>query len=152
MCLLQHSDELTAAQAEVRPRVERRMTTAVVTGHVSITAEDDGGICLMQRTNLGWQMSHPYWALLEAKRAFSHVVFDDNKGAYYPQSQTGTLPQYLGEAIITWKGNQALLPHGYAHTHNKLDALPTGVRLADASQCLSRCSHKHVCAIQYILI
>ncbi|KAK0639582.1 hypothetical protein B0T16DRAFT_246005 [Cercophora newfieldiana] len=111
VCLLQHPDGLTA-QVEVRPRVERRMTIAVVTGHVSITAEDDGGICLMRRTDLGWQMSHPYWALLEAKRAFDRVDFDGNKGAYVPTVSDSNLAQYLGEAIITWKGNQSLLPHG----------------------------------------
>ncbi|KAK3373665.1 hypothetical protein B0T24DRAFT_666868 [Lasiosphaeria ovina] len=41
----------------------------------SIAAEDDGGIRPIQRT-LGWQMSRPYWAFLEAKRAFSHVDLD----------------------------------------------------------------------------
>jgi hypothetical protein len=103
--------------AEGNFRVKHR---AVVAGHVSITTEDDGGICLMQRTNLGWQISHPYWALLGAKRAFSHVDFDDNKGAYVPTVSDGNLAQYLGEAIITWKGNQELLLHGYVHTHNKI--------------------------------
>ncbi|KAK3364190.1 hypothetical protein B0T25DRAFT_598066 [Lasiosphaeria hispida] len=110
VCLLQHREGQTA-EIEVRPRVERRMTTAIVAGRVSITAEDDGGICLMRRTGPGWQMRHPYWALLEAKRAFTHVEFDKRTDDFRPTVSDGNLAQYLGEAIITWKANPELLPH-----------------------------------------
>lgn len=108
LCLLQHSAGL-AAEAEVRPRVERRTTKTHVAGKVPITAEDDGGICRMRRLGPGWKMNHPYLALLEAKRAFKHIDFDQRTGKYIPTISNENLAQYLGEAVITWKGNQEFL-------------------------------------------
>jgi len=108
LCLLQHAEN-PIADTEVRPRVERMTTNAKVAGGVPITAEDDGGICRMQRLKHGWGMEHPYLALLEAKRAFKYIHFDDKSGKYSPIVSNEHLAQYLGEAVITWKGNPNLL-------------------------------------------
>lgn len=110
LCLSQHSAGLT--DTEVRPRVERRTTNAHIAGDVHISAEDDGGICQMRRRGLGWEMRHPYLALLEAKRAFKHIHFDEKTGSYTPAVSNENLAQYLGEAVITWKENPKLLQHG----------------------------------------
>ncbi|KAK1828092.1 hypothetical protein QBC39DRAFT_360092 [Podospora conica] len=111
VCLLQHRQG-RPAEVEVRPRMERQRATAMVAGRVSIAAEDDGGICLMRRTGPGWQMRHPYWALIEAKRAFASTDTDgDPTDHFRPTISDGNLAQYLGEAIITWKANPELLPH-----------------------------------------
>ncbi|KAK7211117.1 hypothetical protein V2G26_018295 [Clonostachys chloroleuca] len=48
-CLLQRSDE-----TEVRVRVERRRAEMYVNGIDQAVAEDDGGICRMERQALGW--------------------------------------------------------------------------------------------------
>ncbi|KAF5000394.1 hypothetical protein FDECE_11214 [Fusarium decemcellulare] len=108
LCLLQHSaDEM--ASAEVRPRIERRTTNTRVAGELVVTAEDDGGICRMRRLKHGWGMDHPYLALLEAKRAFKYIHFDEKTERYNPIVSNENLAQYLGEAVITWKENQKLL-------------------------------------------
>ncbi|KAK3933709.1 hypothetical protein QBC46DRAFT_368627 [Diplogelasinospora grovesii] len=91
------------ANAEVRLRVERRTINVYIAGDVPVTAEDDGGICRVYRRGLGWEMYHLYLALLEVKRAFRYIHFDEKTGNY--------VPIYLGEAVITWKGNQELLRH-----------------------------------------
>lgn len=111
LCLSQHSASLIT-ESEVRPRVERRMTKAYIAGGVSITAEDDGGICRMRRQGLGWEMQNPYLALLEAKKAFRHLHFNEKTGKDIPVVSNENLAQCLGEAIIAWKGNQKLLQHG----------------------------------------
>lgn len=111
LCLLQHSGGLIA-DSEVRPRVERRTTKAYIAGDVSIIAEDDGGICQMRRRGLGWEMQHPYLALLEAKKAFRHIHFDEKTGKDVPVVSNENLAQCFGEALIAWKGNQKLLRHG----------------------------------------
>ncbi|RSL57388.1 hypothetical protein CEP54_008328 [Fusarium duplospermum] len=110
LCLLQHSADETA-NAEVRPRIERRMTNTRVAGEILVTAEDDGGICRMRRLKHGWGMEHPYLALLEAKRAFKDIHFDERTESYHPIVSNENLAQYLGEAVITWKENQKLLHH-----------------------------------------
>lgn len=104
ICLLQHPESL-AAEAEVRPRVERRTTHAYVAGDVLLTAENDGGICRMRRVGFGWETSNPYLAVFEAKRAFK-IHCDEKIGSYIPAVLNENLAQYLGEAEITWKGNQ----------------------------------------------
>ncbi|KAI1347808.1 hypothetical protein F5Y01DRAFT_232482 [Xylaria sp. FL0043] len=115
LCLLQHftgndTDTDMGTDIEVRPRVERKMTTTRIAG-ASISAEDDGGLCQMRRDAHGWKMLHPYLALLEAKKAFKQY-FEDKAGRYMPIVSNQTLAQYLGEAVITWKGNKELLQRG----------------------------------------
>lgn len=107
LCLLQQSKN-----TEVRPRIERRMTSTQVAGRFSITAEDDGGICEMKRQKHGWDMGHPYLALLEAKKIFKVIRFDDKREAYNPIVSNEVLAQYLGEAVVAWKSNLKLLRHG----------------------------------------
>lgn len=107
ICLIQDS----SGYLEVRPRVERRITEASVAGGVLIAAEDDGGICRMRRLAHGWREEHPSLALLEAKRSFRDVRFDERTNECIPIVSDETLAQYLGEAVITWKGRQDLLKH-----------------------------------------
>ncbi|KAF5018790.1 hypothetical protein F66182_9208 [Fusarium sp. NRRL 66182] len=109
LCLVQHS--AGEVVVEVRTRVERRMAKTCVAGEVLVSAEDDGGICRMRRLQRGWNMRHPYLALLEAKRSFRHIHFDEKKKRYDPVVSNENLAQYLGEAVITWKENQKLLHH-----------------------------------------
>ncbi|KAK1749577.1 hypothetical protein QBC47DRAFT_333388 [Echria macrotheca] len=105
LCLLQQ----TSGKTEVRPRIERKKTTAYISNNIPVTAEDDGGICLMRQTGLGWKVNHPYLALLEAKRAFKYIHVEERTGSYIPSVSNEHLAQYLGEAVITWKGNQEYL-------------------------------------------
>jgi hypothetical protein len=53
----------------------------------------------MRWENHGWVMDHAYLALLEAKRTFKHIPIVSNEN----------LPQYLGEAVITWRKHQERL-------------------------------------------
>jgi hypothetical protein len=113
-CFLQYALNLCLIQApegatEVRPRVERRRAEIDVTGMNNVTTEDDGGICQMGRLAHRWTMVHPYLALLEAKRAFKYIYFDEWTGDYKPVISNETLAQYLGEAVVTWKANRELL-------------------------------------------
>jgi hypothetical protein len=57
----------------------------------------------------GWVMDHAYLALLEAKRAFKHINFDEKTGKHIPIVSNENLPQYLGEAVITWRKHQERL-------------------------------------------
>ncbi|KAK0736568.1 hypothetical protein B0T21DRAFT_367191 [Apiosordaria backusii] len=107
LCLLPHAS--VASKTEVRPRVERKKTTVYISNNVPVTAEDDGGVCLMRQTELGWKVNNPYLALLEAKRAFRYIRFEETTGSYIPCVSNEHLAQYLGEAVITWKGNQEYL-------------------------------------------
>ncbi|KAK7398546.1 hypothetical protein QQX98_012068 [Neonectria punicea] len=77
-----------------------------------MVAEDDGGICEVQRSNDGWVMTSPHLALVEAKRAFSHLLFNEETGDCIPVVSNENLAQYLGEAVITWKANQDTLQDG----------------------------------------
>ncbi|TGJ82407.1 hypothetical protein E0Z10_g6373 [Xylaria hypoxylon] len=104
------TDTNMGTDIEVRPRVERKMTTTRIAG-APVSAEDDGGLCQMRRDADGWKMLHPYLALLEAKKAFKQY-FADKAGRYMPIVSNQTLAQYLGEAAITWKGNQESLQRG----------------------------------------
>ncbi|KAH7303353.1 hypothetical protein B0I35DRAFT_180156 [Stachybotrys elegans] len=108
LCLIQHPPGL-ATEVEARPRIERRTTNAYVAGNVLITAEDDGGICSMHKVGSGWEISQPFLALLEAKRAFKYVRLDESTGNYIPVISNENLAQCLGEAIITKKGNPLFL-------------------------------------------
>jgi hypothetical protein len=76
-------------------------------------AEDDGGICRMDRRTFGWTMSHPYFALLEAKKAFKHIRFDDRTEQRKPVVSNETLAQYLGEATVAWKAARHLMNKEY---------------------------------------
>jgi len=110
-CFLQQALNLCLLQcgaAEVCPRVERKQARASVAGVYNFSAEDDGGICQMEQHARGWRMVHPYLALLEAKRSFKYITVDginDRKRIV----SNGTLAQYLGEAVATWKANRELL-------------------------------------------
>lgn len=107
MCLIQHASS-EVPKTEVRLRIERKSANASV-GDASITAEDDGGICRADRGELGWQIGDNYLALLEAKRAFRGIDFDEKREAYVPIVSDENVAQCLGEAVITWKANQDLL-------------------------------------------
>lgn len=110
---LQHSLNLCLVQnteiSEVRIRVERRTANMCVNGIDEVVAEDDGGICRMERQPLGWSMGHPYLALLEAKRAFKYIHIDNRTEEIRPIVSNETVAQCLGEAVITWKANRELL-------------------------------------------
>ncbi|KFA80529.1 hypothetical protein S40288_10033 [Stachybotrys chartarum IBT 40288] len=108
LCLLQRSNGIT----EVRPRVERIMTSTIVAGKVPISAEDDGGICLMELNMDQWIMKNPYIAILEAKRASMRVHYDEKTETVRPIESSETLAQKVGEAVIAWKENQELLKDG----------------------------------------
>jgi hypothetical protein len=110
LCLVQHSAG-TMAETEVQARIERKTADMCVKGSVAVTAEDDGGICRMRWQNHGWVMDHAYLALLEAKRAFKHIHFDEKTGKHIPVVSNENLAQYLGEAVIAWKKHQMLLQH-----------------------------------------
>lgn len=90
---------------EVRARVERQRSHAACgVGH--IIAEDDGGICRMERLPLGWAMTHPYVALLEAKRAFRHTQVSTTTGETRPIVSNEVVAQCFGEAVATWVANR----------------------------------------------
>jgi hypothetical protein len=109
LCLIQHSPG-TMAETEVRARIERK-TADMLIGAVTVTAEDDGGVCRMRWQNHGWVMEHAYLALLEAKRGFKQIQFDEKMGKHIPVVSNKNLAQYLGEAVIAWKKHQKLLQH-----------------------------------------
>ena len=112
LCLIQDRVEPIGA-VEIRPRVERNMTEASIGRRmVPITAEDDGGICRMRRYPDGWHEGNPYLALLEAKRSFKDLRVDERTGNCIPVVSNENLAQWLGEAVITWKGKQGHLEHG----------------------------------------
>lgn len=104
LCLVQHPAG-TKIKMEVRPRIERRNTQVLIAGKSLVTSQDDGGICQMDLSNGRWTMDNPYLALLEAKRAFKYVQFDEIKGCQVPTVSNENLAQYLGEAIVARKGN-----------------------------------------------
>lgn len=86
------------------------------------SAEDDGGICWMDRRVRGWSMGLPTLAFLEAKRAFKTILIDQRTGVYQPIVSNETLAQYLGEAIVSWKANQKLQEKEYVGSVTPLDA------------------------------
>lgn len=89
-------------------RVEPVTSVALVAGkdNVRIVAEDDGGFCLMVRTELGWKTANYHLALLEAKRSFKNVYADEGKVSFVVSDEN--LAQCLGEAVIAWRGNADL--------------------------------------------
>ena len=99
LCLLQDS----TIGLEVQPRVKRRKCTTHVAGIYRISAEDDGGICQVRHSAQGWETTNPTLALLEAKKAFKYMRFDQASGQLKPVISNATLAQYLGEALISWK-------------------------------------------------
>ncbi len=108
-CFLQYAlalslDQPSDSASQVWARLIRNKSTAVIS-NVRVTAEDDGGICKMSRHSTTWKMGHPFLALLEAKRSFQYIDYD-NKGYPRPVVSDSTVAQYLGEAVITWKANQ----------------------------------------------
>ncbi|KAH6623807.1 hypothetical protein F5144DRAFT_615500 [Chaetomium tenue] len=106
LCLLQDSEN---TGKEVRLRPDRRMGKARIAGVEGISAEDDGGICLVTRQLFEWEATHPYLAVLEAKRAFQYLHYNTRNGNTKPIVSNETLAQYLGEAVITWKANWRLI-------------------------------------------
>lgn len=94
---------------EVQPRVERLKATIRVAGIHDVGAEDDGGICRMGSARYGWMMGHPYLALIEAKRGFKYIRFDEWTGEHNPVVSNETLAQYLGEAVISSRANREFL-------------------------------------------
>ncbi|KAH8424799.1 uncharacterized protein LDX57_002542 [Aspergillus melleus] len=94
---------------EARPRVERKKAAVRIAGH-DISAEDDGGICWMVRDS-DWNMRHPYLALLEAKKAFQSMNFDERTGKLMPVVSNNVLAPYLGEAVISWRADRKDLKH-----------------------------------------
>ncbi|EXL39706.1 hypothetical protein FOCG_17678 [Fusarium oxysporum f. sp. radicis-lycopersici 26381] len=107
-CLLQHN----LCDTEVRPRVERRKAEYRLGNLITIKAEDDGGICKMRKRYGFWEVEHPYQALLEAKRVFKDIEFNEKENKHVPVLSNEYLAQYLGEAVITWGSNQQLLGDG----------------------------------------
>lgn len=105
LCLLQDAQ----SAVEIRPRIERRRSALPGRGPGIVTAEDDGGICRMFRTQQGWELGHPYLALIEAKRAFKSFEEDPDTGRLRPKASNRTLAQYLGEAIATWSSSRLLM-------------------------------------------
>lgn len=107
LCLVQDPE----SQQEVRPRVDRRRSALPYLGSGETTAEDDGGICMM---NLkpegwipeGWIPDNSYLALIEAKRAFKRFEYDGATGRMVPKPSDKTIAQYLGEAIATWSSDR----------------------------------------------
>lgn len=92
---------------EVRVRLNSNKAMAVI-NKTTVKAEDDGKISLLRRHSEGWQETNPFLALIEAKRAFQSLAYNDN-AQYEPIVSDRTLAQYLGETVITWKANQKLL-------------------------------------------
>jgi len=96
ICLVQHHPG-TAARQEIRARVGRARCTTKVAQLYSITAEDDGGIYRASRTHSsGWKMSHPFLAILEAKRAFERVEFDTTANNFTHLISNDTPAHILG--------------------------------------------------------
>ncbi|PLN79114.1 hypothetical protein BDW42DRAFT_201838 [Aspergillus taichungensis] len=87
LCLLQNS----TTGLEVQPRVKRRKCTTYVAGIHRISAEDDGGICQVRHYAQGWEMTNASLALLEAKKAFKYMHFDQNSGRLKPVISNATL-------------------------------------------------------------
>lgn len=104
-CLLQECPEdETEDVTEVQPRFEYSRAQAIIQGgDVVLSAEDDGGITRMVRRHGQWFEDNPYLALLEAKRAFEHMRFDEPTGTHLPVVSDDNLAQYLGEAVAFWK-------------------------------------------------
>ena len=118
-CFLQHALSFcllqgTGAEMDVRPRIQRMSTKVVVGGQITISAEDDGGICQMRRAGPGWKIHNPFLALIEAKKAFREIYFDENSESYEPVMSNEHLAQCFGEAVITWKGNRKSMGDKYA--------------------------------------
>lgn len=112
-CFLQHALHLCLVQGhqdmEFRLRVERNRVDTSIAGTKNIVAIDDGGICQMVRQADGWKTSNASVALIEAKKAFRYIQIDDRTGTFTPVVSNETTAQYLGEAVVTWKENQAVL-------------------------------------------
>lgn len=127
-CFLQHALSFcllqgTGAEMDVRPRIQRMSTKVVVGGQVTISAEDDGGICQMRRAGPGWKMHNPFLALIEAKKAFRHIYFDEKTESYEPVTSNEHLAQCFGEAVITWKGNRKSIGDKYVGLVNQCQEL-----------------------------
>ncbi|KAK3933555.1 hypothetical protein QBC46DRAFT_368696 [Diplogelasinospora grovesii] len=104
VCFLQYALNLCLIQdpstnTEVRPRLDRRREAVSVAGQVTVIAEDDGGICAMERQPYRWGKSYPSMASIEAKRAFKYIHVDEHTGVFHPLVSNETIAQYLGEAI-----------------------------------------------------
>lgn len=89
-------------------RVEPVTSVALVAekDNVRIRGDDDGGFCLMVRTELGWSTTNYHLALLEAKRSFKDIHADEGKVSFVVSDEN--LAQCFGEAVIAWRGNADL--------------------------------------------
>lgn len=125
-------DDDKEADMEIRPRVQRRTARESMQGIVSVSAEDDGGICRMRWSKKqGWWIKEPYLALLEAKKAFESIRVDDKTGNHLSVVSNNNLAQYLGEAVVAWKeaegrlGNKYICPnHPFQDNHSDFDTVP----------------------------
>ncbi|CAH0014517.1 unnamed protein product [Clonostachys rhizophaga] len=138
LSFLQHALNICLVQAtgqyELRPRARRMFTRATIGGDaITISAEDDGGICLMRRLGSGWEMGHPYCALFEAKRAPRNTYFDEKREEHVPLILNENLAQWLGEAIVTWKANMDVLQNGNFYSVFMIAASNTFVHFLHSS-------------------
>ncbi|QUC22974.1 uncharacterized protein UV8b_07215 [Ustilaginoidea virens] len=101
LCLIQPD-----GQMEVRARVERITARASIAGVKNITSEDDSGVSIYTKKPTGWFLAHPSMALIEAKRASNCISIDPRNGRSSPIVSNGTIAQYLGEAVLTWREKQ----------------------------------------------
>lgn len=100
-------EQPNAAKVEIRPRIERWRSTALV-GDAESSGQDDGGIARFRRVDEGWAVDHAYLASFEVKRAqMLHEFYRSNK--YGPIVSNSTMAQNLGEAVLGWRANQYLL-------------------------------------------
>lgn len=91
------------------------------------SAEDDGGICKVNKASYGWQTKYSSLALLESKKEFKAMKVYNFTGARKPIVSNETLAQYLGEALATWKTGQELLDQEYASLSLRMSFLETHI-------------------------
>lgn len=90
--------------------MERMTAVAPLPHDAFITAENDGGICLMRRHILGWKDVHPFVAVLEANKSFADISAGVNTNQRFFIADA-TIGQYLAEAVSIWRTGQ-FMDHG----------------------------------------
>ncbi|GLA55781.1 hypothetical protein AnigIFM63604_002730 [Aspergillus niger] len=73
----------------------------------------------MDRQTHGWVTGHPYLALLEAKKAFKQIRFDDRTEQRKPVVSNETLARYLGEALVSWKAARHFMNKEFGSHYNE---------------------------------
>lgn len=63
----------------------------------------------MIRDSHGWNMSHQALVLLETKKAFNAMHYDELNGKHGPIVPDETMTQYLGEALAVWRTNRRVV-------------------------------------------